>query len=107
MSSYDVVDSGRNAEAHMIGSVIAPDVYKVEATWRFLPPGEWAAILQLFIPNYGGQFLGEVTLYDHTRGDWVTRTMYIGDRSSDLYLRASGSFDVLGTTNNRIALIEV
>lgn len=77
-----LVDSGRNTEGVMIGAVIREDVGKVELAWNYLTVGEWAFILQQFSSAFGGGFTREVTFYDQVRADWITREMYVGDRTS-------------------------
>lgn len=77
-----LVDSGRNTEGVMIGAVIREDVGKVELMWNFLTVAQWAAILQKFSSTFGGAFSQKVTFYDQVRADWITREMYVGDRTS-------------------------
>ena len=77
-----LVDSGRNTEGVMIGAVIREDVGKVELMWNFLTVTEWASILQKFSSTFGGSFSQKVTFYDQVRADWITREMYVGDRTS-------------------------
>ena len=43
-----IVDSARNVEGYMIGSVIRDDVAKIEISWRYLTVEQWARILQCF-----------------------------------------------------------
>ena len=97
-SSYNgiattVVDSGRNASAEVIASVIASDVAKVELKWNFLTVEQYSLIAQLFEPKYGGNFMVAVRFFDVVKGDFdgdntlapntttnKCRKMYCGDR---------------------------
>ena len=103
-----LVDSGRNTEGVMIGAVIREDVGKVELMWNFLTVTQWAAILQKFSSTFGGAFSQKVTFYDQVRADWITREMYVGDRTS------AGSIQLdpitgapKGWTGPKLSLIEV
>lgn len=101
-----VVDSGRNAEGRMIGSVIRDDVGKVEMTWKFISATDWASILALFSQKRGGAFVNSVTFYCQDTNNWETRQMYVSDRTASVFLRnPDGS--IRGYTGARIALIEV
>ena len=81
-----IVDSARNTDGYMIGTVIRNGVAKIQMTWNFLTAGAWAALLQQFEPSYGGAFVRDVTFFNQTSGILETRQMYVGDRTS------SGSF---------------
>jgi hypothetical protein len=55
-------------------------------TWNFISSQDWAAMLKLFEPAYGGAFYNSVTFFNQTSATLETRTMYVSDRTS------SGSF---------------
>ena len=40
-----IVDSARNVQGYVVGSVIRPDVAKIELSWKYLTAREWANIL--------------------------------------------------------------
>ena len=98
-----LVDSARNVKGYVVGSVVRSDVAKVELSWRYLTAQQWASILSLFKKN----FYNEVEFYDQTVAGWVTRTMYVGDRSAGMWRRDSESGAVLGYTDCSLALVEV
>lgn len=98
-----LVDSARNVKGYVVGSVVRSDVAKVELSWRYLTAQQWATILSLFKKN----FYNEVEFYDQTVAGWVTRTMYVGDRSAGMWRRDSESGAVLGYTDCSLALVEV
>lgn len=84
-----LVDTGRNAKGVMIGSVILSGIGKVEMSWNYLDYKVWATILSLFEPNTNslysnktGNFINYVRFFDQVSGTWVTRKMYVNDRSS-------------------------
>lgn len=56
-----LVDSARNLEGVVIGSVIRDDVAKVEMSWRYLTVEQWAAINKCFKQSAGGKFYNTVT----------------------------------------------
>lgn len=88
-----VVDSARNTDGFMIGTVIRNGVAKIQMTWNFITADDWAAMLQQFEPDYGGAFVRSVTFFNQTSGTLETRTMYVGDRTS------SGSFLLYNAEN--------
>ena len=102
-----LVDSARNVQGIMVGSVIRDDVAKVEMTWRFLTVKQWADILKCFSIARGGKFINEVAFFCQDTGDWVTRQMYVGDRSAGMFRRDPVTGDVVGYTDVGISLIEV
>lgn len=102
-----LVDTARNTQGVMIGSVVRDDVAKVELSWKFLTVAEWAAINRLFKMSVGGKFINEVTFFDQSTGDWVTRNMYISDRSAGMWRRDPETGDVLGWTSCKLSLVEV
>lgn len=99
-----LVDSGRNVEGRMIGSVIRDDVSKVEISWRYLTVEQWRNILQCFKGKEN--FVNWVTFFDQLEGNWVTKEMYVNDRKSGMWRRSPGG-DVLGWTDCSLSLIEV
>jgi hypothetical protein len=101
-----LVDSGRNVQGELIASVVREDVAKVEITWNYLNARQWAAINKKFSGKHGGSFVNDVTFYDQTSGDWVTRRMYVSDRSAGMWRRDPKTGDILGWTNCKLSLIE-
>mgnify|MGYP000851934631 FL=1 len=102
-----LVDSGRNVEGKMIGSVIRDDVAKVELSWKYLTVEQWAAINKLFKTSAGGSFVNYVTFFDQSQGDYVSRYMYVSDRSAGLWRRHPVSGEVMGWVDCKLSLIEV
>ena len=81
-STSTIVDSARNTDGYMLGSVIRNDVAKIQMTWAFMSASDWALLLQQFEPAYGGAFIRSVTFVNQTSNTLETRDMYVGDRSS-------------------------
>ena len=102
-----LVDSSRNVEGKMVGSVIRDDISKIEISWKYLTVEQWARIQQCFRESYGGKFINSVTFFDQSVGNWVTKEMYVNDRKSGLWRRNPETGDVLGWTDCSLALIEV
>ena len=102
-----LVDSARNVEGKMIGSVIRDDVAKVELTWRYLTVKQWADIQKCFRLSSGGKFINLVTFFDQSVGGWVTKEMYVNDRKAGMWRRDPDTGDVLGWTDCSLNLIEV
>ena len=100
------VNSARNTEGVMIGSVIRDDVAKVEMTWRYITAEDWADTLRLFSIARGGAFINSVTFYCQDTNDWETRNMYVSDRTAGIFLRREDG-SIRGYIGARIALIEV
>ena len=101
-----VVDSARNAEGVMVGGVIRDDLAKVEMKWKFLPVDTWATIGKLFKISSGGSFINECTFFDETEGDFITRNLYVSDRTAGAYQMGPDG-KIRGWVDCRLALIEV
>ena len=102
-STSTLVDSARNVKGYVIGSVIRNDVAKVELSWRYLTVEQWAKILSLFTRN----FYNNVTFFNQATGTYVTRQMYVGDRSAGMWRRHPVSGEVMGWTDVKFSLVEV
>lgn len=102
-----LVDSARNVDGKMIGSVIRDDVAKVELTWRYLTVQQWASVNKLFKQSAGGAFINSVTFFDQSAGAYITRQMYVGDRSAGMWRRDPSSGSVMGWTDCKLSLVEV
>ena len=102
-----LVDSARNAQGKMIGSVIRDDVAKVELSWRYLPVEDWAKIGRLFKIGSGGSFINSVTFFDQTEGNYVTREMYCSDRTSGMWRRDPETGAGMGWTDCKVSFVEV
>ncbi len=101
-----LVDSGRNVEGTMVGSVIRADVSKVEISWKYLTVEQWARILQCFAGK--DKFVNEVTYFDQGIGDWVeNKKMYVNDRKANIFRRDPKNGNVVGWVDVSLALIEV
>lgn len=101
-----IVDSGRNVEGVVIGAVIRENVAKVEQTWNFLTVEQWAEICSKFDSSRGGNFYNEVEFFCPDMGGWITRTMYVNDRKSGVFLRNKDG-SIRGLMQCSLNLIEV
>ena len=102
-----LVDSSRNVQGRMVGSVIRDDVAKIEISWRYLTVKQWADIQKCFRQSAGGKFINNVTFFDQSVGGWVTKEMYVNDRKAGMWRRSPENGDILGWTDCSLALIEV
>lgn len=76
-----MVDSGRNANAQVIGQKLGRDQNKINnLQWGYLSAEQWATILQCF-----SDFYAEVTFPDMVTNSFTTLKMYPGDRSAEPY----------------------
>ena len=98
-----LVDSARNVQGYVVGSVVRNDVAKVELTWKYLTAQQWASVLSLFKNN----FYNDVEFYDQTIADWTTRRMYVSDRSAGMFRRDPNNGNVMGYTDAKLSLVEV
>lgn len=102
-----LVDSARNAQGVMVGSVIRDDVAKVEMKWNYLTVEQWANILKCFSIARGGKFINDVTFFCQDTGTWITRQMYVSDRKAKMFRRDPNTGAVLGYTDCSLSLVEV
>ena len=102
-----LVDSGRNVEGFMVGSVIRDDISKVEISWKYLTVEQWARIQKCFRESSGGKFINKVHFFDHSVGGWVDKDMYVNDRKAGMWRRSPETGDVLGWTDCSLSLIQV
>lgn len=98
-----LVDSARNVQGVVIGSVIRNDVAKVELSWRYLTVEQWASILSLF----NRSFYNEVTFFNQSTGAYTTRNMYVGDRQASIWRRNPSTGEVMGWVEPKLSLIEI
>ena len=98
-----IVDSARNVEGKMIGTVVRSDVAKIEMTWKYLTAEQWAEMLSKFATN----FTNDIRFLNQATNTYVTRKMYVSDRTAGMWRRNPSTGAVMGYTNCRISLIEV
>ena len=102
-STSTLVDSARNVNGYVIGSVIRNDVAKVELSWRYLTVEQWASILSLFTKN----FYNNVKFFNQATGKYTTRQMYVSDRSAGMWRRHPVTGEVMGWVDPKLSLVEV
>ena len=101
-----VVDSGRNVQGYVLGAVIRDDIAKIELGYSFITASDWASILAQFSPARGGSFYNNVTFYLQDTNSWVTREMYVSDRTASVFLRNKDG-SIKGYQNVSLSLVEV
>lgn len=107
-STYDattstIIDSARNVAGYVVGSVVRPDVAKIDLTWRYLTAQQWADV----IGPFASDFCCEVRFFNQATNSYTTRNMYVSDRTAGLWRRNPTTGAVMGFVNCRIALVEV
>lgn len=102
-STSTLVDSARNVQGYVIGSVIRNDVAKIELSWRYLTAAQWANVLSLFNKS----FYNDVRFFNQSSGTYETRQMYVGDRSAGMWRRHPSTGEIMGFTECKMSLIEV
>lgn len=98
-----IVDSARNVNGYVVGAIVRSDVAKVELSWRYLTVRQWASILSLFASS----FYNEVRFFNQTTGAYETRTMYVSDRSANMFRRDPETGEVMGWLEPSLSLVEV
>lgn len=101
-----VVDSARNVEGYVIGAVIRENIAKVEMEWSFITAEVWANLLAQFDSTRGGSFYNTVTFFLQDTNSWVTRTMYVSDRSASVFMRNKDG-TIKGYAGASFSLVEV
>ena len=104
-STSTLVDSSRNVQGKMVGSVIRDDVAKIEISWRYLTVEQWANIQKCFKGQ--DKFINLVEFFDQSSGGWITKEMYVSDRNAGMWRRHPQTGDILGWTDCSLSLIEV
>ena len=107
-SSYNaitstIVDSGRNVEGKVVGSVVRSDVAKIELSWKYLTAQQWADVLSLFTYS----FYNEVRFMNQVTNNYDVRTMYVSDRNAGMWRRHPETGAIMGYTNCTLSLVEV
>lgn len=102
-----LIDSARNTDGYMLGSVIRDDVGKVEMEWNFLTIEQWRDILSKFSIKRGGKFINDVTFFCQDSADWETREMYVNDRTASVFRRDPTTGAIVGYKGPKLSLIEV
>lgn len=107
-SSYNaitstIVDSGRNVEGKVVGSVVRSDVAKIELSWKYLTAQQWANILSLFTDS----FYNDVRFINQATNNYDVRTMYVSDRNAGMWRRHPETGEVMGYTGCSLSLVEV
>lgn len=98
-----IVDSARNVNGRVVGSVVRNDVAKIELSWRYLTADQWARILSLFTTS----FYNDVRFLNQATNNYDIRTMYVSDRDSNMWRRNPTTGAVMGYTNCSLSLVEV
>ena len=102
-STSTLVDSARNVNGIMVGSVVRSGVAKIELSWRYLTAEQWANVIGPFDEN----FICSVRFFNQTTADYTTRQMYVSDRTASMFRRDPTTGRVMGWVDLKLSLIEV
>ena len=114
--SSTIVDSGRNGDGKVVGSVIRNSVRSIEISWNFLSRAEFSALARLFdsdtYDNKHGSFYFSCTFFDPTANAYITKDMYVSDRPTDtaqikMEYDSNNKLIPVGYVGTSISLIEV
>lgn len=98
-----IVDSARNVNGRVVGSVVRNDVAKIELTWRYLTADQWATVLSLFTTS----FYNDVRFLNQATNAYDVRTMYVSDRNASMWRRNPITGAIMGYTGCTLSLVEV
>lgn len=98
-----IVDSGRNVQGVVVGSVIRHGVSKIEVKWRYLTAQQWASVIGPFDTN----FYVSVRFFDQSSAGYVTKRMYVSDRKSSMWRRHPETGEIMGWIGCALSLVEV
>lgn len=98
-----IVDSGRNVQGKVVGSVVRHDVAKVALKWKYLTAKQWASVIGPFTTN----FYCTVRFYNQATASYSTRQMYVSDRTAGMWRRGPNTGNVMGWTDCSLSLVEV
>lgn len=98
-----LVDSARNVQGRVVGSVIRSGVSKIEVKWRYLTARQWADV----IGPFDRDFYVSVRFFDQTTASYATKEMYVSDRKAGMWRRNPATGEVMGWTDCSLSLVEV
>lgn len=76
-----IVNSGRNANAVVVGQRVGRDQYKIDGLeWPYLTAKQWSRMLRVL-----SDFFVNVTFPDPVTDEFITLKMYTGDRTAEPY----------------------
>ena len=97
------VDSARNAQGQVVAQKINRRILKFEPViWKHLTASEWRAILTEI-----EKFEGELYFWDNLTGTFVTRKVYWGDASEEIFKINKDTGEVLEYINCRCNIIDM
>jgi len=107
MTISTMVDGGNNANGRFLGTVIGDDKLCYDISFSHLTPEQLMTFLKLFDRSLGGSFAREYLVFDPRINEFVTKTMYIGDRSGRPLRIDKNSFKPTAWADVSARLIEI
>ena len=75
------MNAARNANNKVVGQKIGRDNYKIDnLEWAYLDAETWSDMLKEF-----KKYFVTVKFWDMVENNWITLTMYPGDRTADVF----------------------
>ena len=109
-TSTTTVNSSRNTDAIVVGTVIRAGIRKIELTWRVISIADYAKIGTFFNNN----FFFYAYYFDQDTNSWLVKHFYVGDRVADalqnkqwVETTRGGQVEPQYIENLKISLIEV
>lgn len=103
MQRQQFVDSARNAQGQLIAQKINRRIVKFDSlVWKHLTASEWRAIL-IEIEKFEGQ----LEFWDNLTGSFITRKVYWGDASEEIWKINSETGEVLEYVNCKCNIIDM
>lgn len=97
------VDSARNALGQVVAQKINRRILKFDSlVWKYLSASEWRAILQEI-----EKFEGELYFFDNLSGTFITRKVYWGDASEEVFKINPNTGEVLEYLNCKCNIIDM
>lgn len=97
------VDSARNALGQVVAQKINRRILKFDSlVWKYLTASEWRSILQEI-----EKFEGELYFFDNLSGTFVTRKVYWGDASEEVFRINPSTGEVLEYLNCKCNIIDM
>ncbi len=104
--TYTKVEMTENAAGYKIGSIIRENVAEINVSWDKLTVKEWSDINKMFLSEYNGSVIVEVTFLNQVTGEYTTRNMITDKRAAGLASKDDKD-NVVGWYDCQLKLIEV
>lgn len=101
------VDGGRNELNNFIGQVIGQDKTKLAFSLDLERPDDVRRLFAAFDRRTGGSFVNQIEMWDAVLGQFVTKNMYVSDRTGKPYMFDPRTFEPKLWRDVQLSLVEV